>query len=264
MNKIQKADADNTKKLWTDATKIVEDKDSQIAALKKITQAVTQEDVIKIDLLGDKLNQETGNIAFGVPDAYNWALLDHVSEGLKLVFETLDRLGSDDDKTRYAMRKLKTRMFAAIPATKSAVKQLKAASSKNDAIDSLTKQLSQVQKDMEEKDQTLLDQEKQLLQLTEENELQRNRLADLDDLSKGAGDKLKQLQQQLDSKNKALESVILANNEAQSEINNLNDALNGLNAELSETKDKFEPIKAQNEAYQQRYEHNERVVASVK
>lgn len=160
VNKIQKADADNTKKLWDEANKVVETKDKQITDLKKITQAVTEDDVIKIDLLGDKINLETGSISFGVTDAYNWALLDYVLEGLKIVFLTIDRLGGDDDKARFALRKLKTRMNSAIPATKSAVKQMKAASAKNEAVDSLRQQLSQVQKDMEEKDQVLLDQEK--------------------------------------------------------------------------------------------------------
>jgi peptidoglycan hydrolase CwlO-like protein len=83
-------------------------------------------------------------------------------------------------------------------------------------------------------------------------------------MSKGAGDKLKLLQQQLEAKNNALESVIMANNEAQTEINNLNDEVSGLNAELNEIKEKFEPIRQQNESFQQRYEHNERVVASVR
>jgi hypothetical protein len=127
VNKIQKADAENAKNLITEATKIVEDRESQITALKKITQAVTPEDVMKIDLLADKINLETGNIAFGVPDGYGWALLDHELEGLKIVFDVVDRLVSDDEKGRFALKKLKTRMTAAIPATKSSFKQVKAA-----------------------------------------------------------------------------------------------------------------------------------------
>lgn len=70
--------------------------------------------------------------------------------------------------------------------------------------------------------------------------------------------------QQLDAKNGALESVILANNDAQTEINNLNDQLSALHASHKELKESFEPVREQNEAYQQRYEQNEKAVAAVK
>ena len=72
------------------------------------------------------------------------------------------------------------------------------------------------------------------------------------------------MEQQLDAKNGALESVIMANNEAQTEINNLNDQLSALNAAHKELKESFEPVREQNEAYQQRYEQNEKAVAAVK
>ena len=100
----------------------LQEKDSeQIQALKKITKAVTEEEVVQIDLLGDKLNTEMGHITFGCPEGYNWQLLDDLGEASVILFKTLDKLSLDDNKARFALRKLKTRMNAAIPAVKTAV-----------------------------------------------------------------------------------------------------------------------------------------------
>lgn len=127
--KLTTNEAENTKKMWFEATQTLEAKnkvcveqEQQISQLKQITQAVTEEDVVKIDLLADELNQEIGHVSFGVTDSYQWQILDDIAEGHKIVFNCLDRLGTADNKARFAMRKLRTRMTAAIPAVKNAVK----------------------------------------------------------------------------------------------------------------------------------------------
>lgn len=40
--------------------------------MKGITEAVTEEQVIKIDHQSEKMCQEVGFIAMGVPDGYDW------------------------------------------------------------------------------------------------------------------------------------------------------------------------------------------------
>lgn len=37
---------------------------------------MTEEQVIEIDILGDKLNTQVGHLTFGVPEGYNWQVLD--------------------------------------------------------------------------------------------------------------------------------------------------------------------------------------------
>ena len=97
-------------------------------------------------------------MTFGVTDKYEWQILDDIAEGNKIVFNCLDRLGNDDNKARFAVRKLRTRMATAIPAVKNAVKQLKvSATTPTEAVDNLREQLTQIQREVEEKDQTLLD-----------------------------------------------------------------------------------------------------------
>lgn len=58
------------------------------------------------------------------------------------------------------MRKLKTRMKTAIDATRKAIKQMKDKAVSPDAFNALKDQLSLIQKNLAEKDETLLDQEK--------------------------------------------------------------------------------------------------------
>lgn len=112
-------------------------------------------------MLGDRLNTEMGNITFGCPEGYNWQLLDDLEEASIILFKTLDKLSFDDDKARFALRKLKTRMNAAIPAVKTAVTSTKqpAASKLASNVGDLSQQLSNLQQEMAEKDQTLLEQE---------------------------------------------------------------------------------------------------------
>jgi hypothetical protein len=60
--------------------------------LRKTTQAVTTTEVIQLDLIGDKLNHEISIVSFGVPENYEWSLIDVLNEALKQVLACFDRL----------------------------------------------------------------------------------------------------------------------------------------------------------------------------
>lgn len=82
-------------------------------------------------------------MTFGVTEKYEWQILDDIAEGNKIVFNCLDRLGNDDNKARFAIRKLRTRMATAIPAVKNAIKQIKAGTSTpSEAVANLREQLT--------------------------------------------------------------------------------------------------------------------------
>lgn len=73
-------------------------------------------------MIGDKLNHEISIVSFGVPDNYEWGLLDVLNEAMKLVMDCFDKVSADDKNSRIAIKKLKTRMIQASSATKAAVK----------------------------------------------------------------------------------------------------------------------------------------------
>ena len=74
-----------------------------------------------MDLIGDKLNHEISSVAFGVPENYEWSLIDVLNEALKLVLDCFERLSQEDKNSMFAIKKLKTRMFSAASATKTAI-----------------------------------------------------------------------------------------------------------------------------------------------
>ena len=47
---------------------------------------ISQEEVMQILMLGDLLNTEIGNIAFGVDEHYQWQLLELTFNANKLIF----------------------------------------------------------------------------------------------------------------------------------------------------------------------------------
>ena len=92
---------------------------------------------------------------------YSWQILDDILEGNKIVFDCFEKLGSENENAGKAVKILQSRIEDAISATKKAVSELKAApSTPAEAVDNLREQLAQIQREVEEKDQTLLEQEK--------------------------------------------------------------------------------------------------------
>lgn len=90
-----------------------------------------------MDLIGDKLNHEISIVSFGVPEHYEWSLIDVLNEALKLVLDCFDRLSQEDTNSRLAIKKLKTQMFSAASATKTAIYTVKAAGSSGEAVEGL-------------------------------------------------------------------------------------------------------------------------------
>jgi hypothetical protein len=69
----------------------------------------------------------------------------------------VDKLGVADDKSRVALKSVKTRLNAALPSIKSAIASMASNLASNSVVDDLRKQLTTVHKDVEEKDKALLD-----------------------------------------------------------------------------------------------------------
>ena len=137
------------------------DKEQQIARLCQITQAVTDQDIVKIDIIAQELSQEIAKVQDSITNQYSWQILDDILEGNKIVFDCFEKLGSENENARKAVKILQSRIDDAISATKKAVSELKAApSTPAEAVDNLREQLAQIQREVEEKDQTLLEQEK--------------------------------------------------------------------------------------------------------
>ena len=74
-----------------------------------------------MELISDLLNKETANVSFGVSDTYDWVLIDILAQAMKLLFECYDKLSHDDKNSRFAFRKMKTRMLAVIDVTKNTI-----------------------------------------------------------------------------------------------------------------------------------------------
>lgn len=70
----------------------------------------------------------------GVPDKYDWKLLDYIGEGLKMIFQNFDKLCGADNNGRFAMRKLKARMNTAIEAVRKGIKQISDKAVSQDSI----------------------------------------------------------------------------------------------------------------------------------
>ncbi len=61
-------------------------------------------------MLGDLINKEIGDIAFGVDANYSWQLLDIMINANKAIFFLLEKTAADETATILALKKLRTRM----------------------------------------------------------------------------------------------------------------------------------------------------------
>ena len=72
-------------------------------------------------MLGDLINSEIGNIAFGVDEHYQWQLLELTFNANKLIFQCFEKTATDDVPALLAVKKLRTRVLQANDACRKAI-----------------------------------------------------------------------------------------------------------------------------------------------
>ena len=79
---------------------------------------------MQILMLGDLLNTEIGNIAFGVDEHYQWQLLELTFNANKLIFQCLEKTATEDVAALLAAKKLRSRVLQANDACRKAIMEL--------------------------------------------------------------------------------------------------------------------------------------------
>ena len=159
------------------------DLEAQLAELKSTTQSITVEEVLKLDQLADLINTEVSEVTLMSTSAadskepeYDWQLIDLLLDAQKTIYGCFDKVAAQDENAQRAVRKLRQRMYIATTTVKKSIQTIQARQGTegapadtggNEAVEKLKKRLQQIETDIADKDQQLLDQETQLLQLTD-------------------------------------------------------------------------------------------------
>ena len=74
------------------------------------------EEVMVVDQFADEINEEVGDVAFGIDSSYDWELANKLVKGQKMMNDYLDKVlakTANDSNARIAFRKLRSRIYLA-------------------------------------------------------------------------------------------------------------------------------------------------------
>lgn len=203
-----------------------------------------------------------------------------VAEGHEMLAATLKRYNEQDDSVKTALDSLQRGLTASTTMMRETMEKMNASatltanelqSASQKEIDKLRKRVSQIETDLEAKDKTLLEQETQLLKLTDDVEVHQKREDELRKQLQARGDdelafeeKKQELLAKIKAKDDDLVQLESLKSQADDEILKLQDLLSEADNQLRQVEIRIGPLEQENQALQQRFTQNEQLVTSVK